>query len=167
MALNPSLFTSSKDDWETPDDLFDQLDAEFGFDWDCASTAGNCKLAGTFLAASYYGPDHDHPGYHNAFAVSWDCFESGWLNPPYGRGIGAWVQKAAEAVQAEDGPNVVVVLVPARPDTQWWCRWATQADEIRYIEGRLTFKGAPSAAPFPSALLVFRRRYATPYNYHL
>ncbi len=166
MTLNPSLFSSASGEWETPDDLFSQLDAEFVFDHDCAATMRTNKVAG-YGGLNYFGPDHPDSRVRDALTVAWDVVHRGYLNPPYGRGIGVWIQKAAESVQAPNGPDLIVVLVPVRTDTRWWCQWATLADEIRYLEGRLTFVGAPSAAPFPSALLVFRRRFDAPYQWHV
>jgi hypothetical protein len=51
--------------------------------------------------------------------------------------------------------------VPARTDTRWWHEWATQATEIQLVQGRLRFGDAEHAAPFPSAVLVFRPPDAT------
>ena len=49
----------------------------------------------------------------------------------------------------------VVCLVPARTDTLWWHEYVMRASEVRLIRGRLSFVGAKSAAPFPSAIVVF------------
>ena len=45
-----------------------------------------------------------------------------FMNPPYGREIGAWLQKAWESAQST--AELVVCLVPARTDTRWWHRYA-------------------------------------------
>lgn len=37
------MFSSKKDDWETPQDLFDELDKEFHFTLDAASSDLNAK----------------------------------------------------------------------------------------------------------------------------
>lgn len=37
------MFSSAKDDWETPQDLFDELDDEFHFALDAASSDLNAK----------------------------------------------------------------------------------------------------------------------------
>ena len=44
--INKGLFTSSSNEWATPDSLFKELDAEFHFDLDPCSTDDNakCKL---------------------------------------------------------------------------------------------------------------------------
>jgi hypothetical protein len=73
-----------------------------------------------------------------------------WLNPPYGKGIGAWLAKARSA--AADGA-LVVCLVPARPDTRWWRESAAAASLVRFLPGRVKFGADP--APFPSAVVVF------------
>jgi hypothetical protein len=74
------------------------------------------------------------------------------MNPPYGRAIGTWVRKARE--EALKGVKVVSLL-PARTDTAWWHDDVMRAQEIRLLRGRLTFVGAPSPAPFPSAVVIF------------
>ncbi len=71
-----------------------------------------------------------------------------FCNPPYGRGIGDWLRKAREA-------DVAVYLLPARTDTKWWHEYAMQADEIRFLRGRLRFPPATNSAPFPSVILIY------------
>ena len=39
------------------------------------------------------------------------------MNPPYGRGIGVWLQKAYESSQQG---STVVCLIPSRTDTKGW-----------------------------------------------
>ena len=74
-----------------------------------------------------------------------------YCNPPYGRHVGDWLEKGKEA-------DIAVYLLPARTDTKWWHELAMKAKEIRFLRGRLRFKGAKQGAPFPSVILVFRRR---------
>ena len=55
------------------------------------------------------------------------------------------------------GGAVVVCLLPARTDTQWWHSYViAHAAEVRFIKGRLKFGGSKNSAPFPSAVVVFR-----------
>lgn len=80
-----------------------------------------------------------------------------WMNPPYGKELPRWMEKAMVSAQ-RDGATVIC-LVPARTDTRWWHDYALKADEIRFIKGRLKFGHPESkghAAPFPSALVIFR-----------
>lgn len=80
-----------------------------------------------------------------------------WCNPPYGRGVGAWVEKAHRT--AEESDATVVMLLPARTDTAWfhdYCyndKYAT----INFVRGRLKFGGEKNSAPFPSMVVIFRR----------
>jgi phage N-6-adenine-methyltransferase len=121
--------------------LFTAVDAYFHFTVDVCATPGNAKCG------RYYTPDQD------GLQQSWQG-EVAWCNPPYGRSITAWVEKAAR--EARDWNTVVVCLVPARTDTRWWHDYAMRAWAIWLVKGRLTFEGAENPAPFPSALLVFR-----------
>lgn len=43
--LNKALFSSAKEDWETPQDFFDALDQEFHFDLDPCADDMNAKCA--------------------------------------------------------------------------------------------------------------------------
>lgn len=72
-----------------------------------------------------------------------------FCNPPYGRWVERWLAKAREA-------ELAVYLLPSRTDTRWWHDHAMRADEIRFLRGRLTFRGATAPAPFPSVVLVYR-----------
>jgi phage N-6-adenine-methyltransferase len=89
-----------------------------------------------------------------------------WCNPPYGRTIGLWLEKARQSVRAGDA-ELVVCLVPARVDTRWWNNFCADT-EFEFLRGRLRFGGAKNSAPFPSAVVVFRNasetemRYETP-----
>lgn len=77
-----------------------------------------------------------------------------FVNPPYGRALGLWMQKArAEAEHGRAQP--VISLVPARPDTRWWHDHVVQRADVFLLRGRLRFGGANSAAPFPSALVIW------------
>ena len=72
------------------------------------------------------------------------------MNPPYGKEIGKWVKKAATS------PAVTVALLPARMDTQWYQDWVQPyASEIRFIRGRVKFRGASTGAPFPSVIAIW------------
>jgi phage N-6-adenine-methyltransferase len=131
-------FSSATPEWATPQDLFDELDAEFGFELDVCATAGNAKCARYFTQAD------------DGLAQAWRgvCF----MNPPYGDGIGQWVRKAHESSLLG---ATVVCLVPARTDTRWWQDICTLG-EVRFVRGRLRFGGSTTGAPFPSAVVVFR-----------
>ncbi len=133
-------FSSERDDWATPWPFFHELDHEFSFSLDVCATAHNAKCE------QFFSPEDD------ALKRCWTgtCF----MNPPYGRGIGAWIAKAFEESQRG---ALVVCLLPSRTDTKWWHEYVMRANEIRFIRGRLKFDGHENSAPFPSAIVVFSR----------
>jgi site-specific DNA-methyltransferase (adenine-specific) len=63
------------------------------------------------------------------------------------------MKKAYESSQAG---ATVVCLVPSRTDTRWWHDYAIKG-QIEFIRGRLKFGDAKNSAPFPSALVVFKK----------
>ncbi len=138
--LSGGMFTSRTEEWETPQYVFDALDAEVGFTLDVCATAENRKCA------SYF--DKERNGLRKEWAGT--C----WMNPPYGRHIYAWMKKAYEESQRG---VVVVSLVPARTDTRWWHDWVMRAAEIRFVRGRLRFGDGKQSAPFPSCIAIFKR----------
>lgn len=81
MKFTTGLRSSNTPEWATPRALFDELNSEFNFTLDVASTDENALCAEHYTAAQD-GLAQEWPG-----AV--------WCNPPYGREIGAWLAKAA------------------------------------------------------------------------
>ena len=142
MTLNSSMFSSESSEWETPDWLFDYYNWIYNFTLDVCASHENHKTA------MYLTKDDD--GLKGS--VSWKDHRC-WMNPPYGRGISNWMEKA---LRESARGALVVCLVPARTDTRWWQAFvAREADYIEYLPGRLTFKGAKSSAPFPSAVVTY------------
>ena len=148
-------FSTGKDDWQTPDAVFDPLNDEFNFALDLAATADNAKC-GTWL-----GPGSDIN--EDSLVVNWaELGGPGYLNPPYSRGSqGLFIAKAARARQQG---FTSVLLLPARPDTvafhaYVWDRKTHQPREgieVWFLKGRIKFTGAKHGAPFPSMVVVFR-----------
>ena len=139
MAISEALYSSKTDMWETPQDLFNELDKEFHFDLDVCATQENAKCK------RYYTPKQD------GLSQPWDgiC----WCNPPYGRDIGQWVRRA---LFASFGGATVVMLLPARTDTKWFHDYIYNRAEIRFVKGRLKFGNSKNSAPFPSMIVIFR-----------
>lgn len=132
------MFSSATDNWATPQDFFDKLNAEFHFDLDVCADKFNHKCD------TYYTKEQD------GLAMPWKGII--WCNPPYGRTIGKWVQKAYETFA---WGGTVVMLLPARTDTKWFHEYIYNKAEIRFIKGRLKFGNSKNAAPFPSMIVVF------------
>lgn len=110
-------------DWETPQNFYDALNAEFGFTCDVCANSQNTKHR------NYYTPEE------NGLSQNWVgvC----WMNPPYNKSIGLWTKKAWESSQ---NGTTVVCLIQGRPtDTIWWHEYVMRANEIRFIRNRLHF----------------------------
>ena len=143
--MNKALLSSKNMCWCTPQDFFDKLNEEFCFTLDavpCASV-GHAKC-GKFYTIADNGLEQDWAG------------ETVFCNPPYGREIGKWVQKAYEEAQAG---TPIVLLIPARTDTSYFHDFIYHKAEIRFIRGRLRFTdddgNAADPAPFPSMLVIY------------
>lgn len=145
--LNQGLFSSEKQDWCTPQQFFDELDAEFHFVLDAAATHQNSKCKRCFT------PEDD------GLIQNWDVGGAVYCNPPYGREIGLWVKKAYE--EAQKG-TTIVMLIPARTDTKYFHEYIYHKAEIRFVKGRLKFtdeNGTPKGtAPFPSMVVIYNRK---------
>lgn len=127
--MNRVLFSSATAEHPTPKGVYAELDREFHFDFDPCPLGGDSDGLATLLTP-WYG-------------------KRVFCNPPYGPGLGKWLERAQEAILA-------VYLIPARTDTRWFhdiC--LPEAKEIRFIRGRLKFGDAVNSAPFPSMLVIF------------
>ncbi len=137
--LQPALFSSASDEWPTPQWLYDSLAREFSFSLDPCACASNAKCRNFFT--------REQDGLRQAWTG-----HTVFMNPPYGRVIGRWIEKAYQT--SREG-SLVVALLPARTDASWWHDYVMKG-EIRLLRGRLTFEGGKYPAPFPSAIVVFR-----------
>ena len=134
-------FSSNSNEWETPQDFYDKLNNEFNFTLDpcCTKETAKCK--------KYYTIEDD------GLRQNWGGGRV-FMNPPYGREIGKWIEKAyKESLKGA----IVVCLIPARTDTRYWWDYIFPYAEIRFIKGRLKFSnnGKSAPAPFPSAIVIF------------
>lgn len=156
------MFSSGKDDWQTPRDLFTKYDQEFAFTVDGAASETNTMLR-------RYWDD--------SLETSWEG-ERVWLNPPYSQAA-QFVEKAA----AERHHALTVLLIPSRTDTAYWHNYIWDEDvadwypgvEGRFLRGRLKFTSPlgqirdsirtrkdksgrsvyANTAPFPSVVVIF------------
>jgi site-specific DNA-methyltransferase (adenine-specific) len=136
-------FSSASAEWETPGDLFNELDRIFGgFTLDPCATPQNAKCARFFTRAD------------DGLAQDWTG--KVFMNPPYGREIGKWVRKAwTESLSGA----LVVCLLPARVDTRWWHEYAKKG-HVYFLRGRLKFGSSVNSAPFPSVLVTFGKFFS-------
>lgn len=116
--------------WQTPKPLFDNLNSEFNFVGDVAASDIN-HLCGKYLTAE-----------QDALTVDWaKYFGKGykWCNPPYDN-VKPWIDKAA-------AERSVIMLVPADTSVKWFKEAVLTADEIRFINGRISFVRADTQEP--------------------
>jgi site-specific DNA-methyltransferase (adenine-specific) len=129
-------------EWETPQSFFEMIDAEFGF------TVDVCALPETAKCDRYFSPADD------GLSVPWEgiC----WMNPPYDKSIGRWIEKAYETAQR--GHTVVALIQGRSTDTKLWHDYVMRASELRFIRDRLHFgrDGIFKRANISSVLVVFR-----------
>ena len=144
--INKALFTSNKEDWETPQDFYDRLNAKYHFEWDLAASDDNAKCS------CYFTRDD------NSLEQDWEGLSGNlFLNPPYGRELKLWVKKASETQLKRD--QFLVMLIPSRTDTSYWHDYIFNHAEIEFLRGRLKFEVdglSGDSAPFPSALVIYK-----------
>lgn len=142
-------YSSSSDEYATPQDLWRRLNSEFQFTVDVAAARWNKKCRRYFSAAS------------DGLKQDWG-FNRCWCNPPYSQ-LKLWLKKADESAQKG---ALVVMLIPARTDTKAFHAYLWDAEkhcprpgiELRFVPGRLKFNNTVNSAPFPSLIAIFRPR---------
>lgn len=136
------MFSSATDQWSTPQEFFNHLNSEFHFTLDPCADENNhkCDL--------YYTKEQ------NGLIQNWGGHIV-FCNPPYGKEIAKWIQKASQESEKDD--TKVVMLIPARTDTKYFHEYIyrKQNVEVRFIKGRLKFGGSRNSAPFPSMVVIF------------
>lgn len=156
----------ARTDYATPVELYAELDAMFHFTIDLAAHARNAKHR------RFFSPEQD------SLRQSWEG-ETGFLNPPYGRGVESWLAKARDSAIRERA--IVVQLLPARVGSRWWRRFVMGDDEpagrlrdsywvpdtrvlwlrweglitgIHFHAQRIAFEGEEHGAKFDTAVVV-------------
>jgi site-specific DNA-methyltransferase (adenine-specific) len=129
------LFSSKKtDNWQTPKDLYDELNQEFNFDFD------PCPLNSTF----------------DGLECDWG--KRNFINPPYSN-VKGFLKKAHEQLK-KGKADLCVFLTFANTDTKWFHDYCYRQAEIRFIKGRIKFMDetgkSKNSAMRPSILIIFR-----------
>lgn len=144
--MDKVLFSSNKMDWATPQEIVDGIGRRYKLDFtlDVCATESNAKCI------NYFTPEED--------GLKQDWKGVCWMNPPYGVAVYQWMEKAFKEVLS-GGVDAVACLLPSRTDTKWFHDFATKADVILFIRGRIKFIGGDSTAPFPSLVLIFTKEH--------
>ena len=135
------MFSSKDDKWSTPQDFYDELNAEFGFTLDPCADEYNHKCNKYFTEGD------------DGLLQDWGG-EIVFCNPPYGKAIKDWVRKAY--IEGCKPNTTVVMLIPARTDTIYFHKYIYHKAEIRFLKGRLKFGNSKNSAPFPSMVVIYR-----------
>lgn len=134
------MFSSNTGDWYTPPEIVEAVRELFGIiDLDPCS---NSHKAPNVPALVHFTREDD--------GLSRPWFGRVYLNPPYGKGIGPWIEKVREEHEA-GRVTAAVVLVKAATDTRWF-RVLSERYPRCEVAGRLKFSGCKNPAPFPSVL---------------
>jgi len=131
-----------KDDWETPLELYESLDARFHFTFDpCPAN-----------------PTED------GLSISWS--ESVYCNPPYSE-VAKWIEKGYSEILLGN-VDTLVYLVYAKTDTRWFHTYIYKNPiipwQIEFLKGRVKFgrSGKRTPAPFPSMLIIYQNELLPP-----
>lgn len=138
------------DQWETPQELFDELNNEFNFTIDLCATENNTKC------------ERFCKDYLNYFL---NCGHRGFMNPPYSNPR-PFIKKAWE----DSKHCLIVCLLKCDTSTKWWgIFWNYETHQpklgvqIRFFPKRIKYdrpdKGNNSSGPtFSSCLIILDRR---------
>lgn len=149
MRENNQMFTQASDEWETPQNLFDELKKEFNFEVDLAARPCNAKCKSFVTDINKV----------DEITISNNAFI--WCNPPHSKITMFFEFRKKHNLRA-------VFLVYSRTDTKWFHEYVYNKPnvEIRFLKGRLKItyppafltkgRGKEICAPAPSMLVIFR-----------
>lgn len=121
--------------WQTPQDMLEELNKEFGEVFD------PCPA--------------NYDGSFDGLEIEWK--KVNFVNPPYSK-MKEWIAKCHE--EWKKG-KTVILLIPPRTCTSYWHKYIEGNAEVRFIKGRVRFidgrnpTAKPKPAPFPSVWVIF------------
>lgn len=139
--MNKGLLSSNSAEWATPTEFYKTLDKEYSFTLDPCATEENHKC------------DKYYTIKENGLIQDWKN-ERVFCNPPYGREISKWIEKAYN--ENKQNGTFIVLLLPARTDTKWFHNFIYEKHETIFLKGRLKFNDSKNSAPFPSMLVIMK-----------
>ncbi len=137
--ITTGMMSSNTDEWATPKLFFDKLNEKYHFTLDPCCSIENRKCE------KYYTKKE------NGLLQSWKN-ERVFCNPPYGREIGKWVEKAY--IENKKNNVFILMLLPARTDTRWFHDFIYLKHKVEFLKGRLKFNDGKQSAPFPSMVVI-------------
>jgi len=144
--MDKVLFSSKRQDWQTPAKFYDRLDEVFDFTLDACANEDNA------LAPNYFSEENS-------------CLENEWTgrvfcNPPYADKIQTEiVLYGIDQYLRSNECESLVFLIPSRTDTKRWQEGIFKTSRlICFLKERVRYEidGVPQGNPaFPSALVFF------------
>jgi hypothetical protein len=137
-------FSSESVEWYTPPEIIERVRTTLG---EISLDPASCDEAQRVVNAICHLTQKQ-----NGLSGNW----SGkvFLNPPYGKEIGKWIEKLVAEYEAK-AISEAIALVPARTDTEWFQKIAPYT--LCLVKGRLKFWNsqgeADNNASFPSAVV--------------
>jgi phage N-6-adenine-methyltransferase len=138
------------DERATPQELYDELNAEFHFTCDLAAAYDNYKHTNYYSIAPP----------NSAFKHEWTgvCF----CNPPYSD-IPSWLYRARTQVNLHD--STIVFLLPCDGSTHWFHEYvwdknihaARSGIQLRFLDKRYKFGGYSNSAKFATIVVVITK----------
>jgi len=140
--------SSKTDERTTPQELFDELNAEFHFTLDVAATVENAKCKKYFTKED------------SAFSNVWAA-EICFMNPPYSD-IWGWLKKATNELIFFH--LTIVCILPCDTSTRWFhdFLWDKEKHEtrpgvqLRFPKGRYKFSRYTTSPKFATIIAVLR-----------
>ena len=137
--------------WGTPQHIYDNLNVRFKFDLDACAMNADVAKNKNFISEK-----------QNALKIDWKG-KTIFMNPPYGRAIKAFMQKAKEQVLKHD--LTVVCLIPNSTGTLWFKENVKPVlDEMIIFHKRMQFidldassKNYSTSANFDSIVVVLKK----------
>ena len=123
-----------RDNWETPQKLFDQLNEQYKFDFDCCAVKTNTKCKEWTCCFRYYKAFH------------FTC----WMNPPFSKSY----EMFEEFFKIEEG--VAIYRCDNMETKIWQEQILSNASWIFIFNKRIQYEGQEGqGARFPSALIGY------------
>jgi len=136
-ANNGSGNNPSRDEWETPKELFDKLNEQYSFEFDCCANDDNkkCKYrSNDFLSWS-----------DNSYFKKYVC----WMNPPFSK-----AKEMFEHFLKVVETGVAIYRCDNLETKIWQDIILPNADWVFFPRGRICYEGMTgSGSRFPSALI--------------
>jgi phage N-6-adenine-methyltransferase len=157
-------------EWRTPPELFEWLNRRFRFNYDAFASHSNhlCDLYSSMEGTFDQRSSIARLGLSPLLVSPGDGLNYPWLgsrvfmNPPYSRGL---IEQCIEkAYNERNDAAIIVALIPASTETQWFQRYILPHCHIEWLPKRVRFidpeTGEPGQSPpSGSVVAIFRQDY--------